>query len=281
MKNMKTLLLLSTSLLFVSCIKETKTVSKETNNSGVADCVYTYSCSGGTTSSAGGGTTTTTGSSTGGTTGINDTYDPNWGDNYPGLSLLSNSCTDATGAGAETRQVTVTAAGDFSYSPLLSNITSFQNTSELLKSINGVQTLLDADSILKMRLKIKPEPYSAGTGGNVCFGRSSGSTSKGYTKLMFNVKIYGYRNGAKQYITTKSYTTNINGCTPAISLGNYLGNYDYIFFDITDVMSNTMFTPNDYSQNGFYNSNSFEKVPNTKCWSMDIEVASDGTKTFN
>lgn len=279
MKNMKTLLLLSTSLLFVSCIKETKTVSKETNNSTVADCVRTNTCVPGN----GSGTTTTTGTTGGGgSSGISDTYDPHWGDNYPGDSLLSNKCVDASGTGAQTRKVTVTAAGDFSYSPLLNDINSFQNTSELLKSLGGIQTLLDADSVLKIRFKIKPEPYSKDTGGNVCFGRSSGlSTSKGYTKLMFNVKIYGFRNGVKQFIKTESYTTNINDCTSAISLGDRIDNYDFIFFDITDVMSNTMLAPDDYSKNGFLNSNSFEKVPNKKCWSMDIEVASDGTKTFN
>jgi len=39
--------------------------------------------------------------------------------------------------------------------------------------------------------------------------------------------------------------------------------------------------PNDYHLYGFKNSNVFSDVRSMDCWTMDIEVAADGTKTFD
>lgn len=291
MKRKLCLILLSSSML-VGCIKETKTVTKESNPYGnVPECVLTNSCTTGGSGGTGGG-------STGGSGGGSNQppyvgtvpYDPSWGDMYPGLSknlLEQNNCSASYAIESslyETRKVTVTASGEFSYDPTLPSIQSFTNTSIHLKSLERVQELLTTDALLKIRFKVKPEPESTGTTNEVCFGRNSGSPSKGYTKVSFDVAVYGIKPfGETEEIATHSYSkVQINNCTPALNLKDYKQMYpNGIYFVIRNVRSNTLFHPDDYLKNGFYSSDSMIRVQGTKCWSMDIEVAADGTKTFN
>ncbi|MFA7614725.1 MAG: hypothetical protein WCY48_10870 [Candidatus Caldatribacteriota bacterium] len=292
MKQKLCLFLLSSTML-VGCIKETKTVTKETNPYDVPECVRTNTCTtGGYTGGTGGGG--------GGTQpGTNPPYvgtipyDPNWGDLYPGLSknlTTKNNCSSSYATESslyETRKVTVTAGGDFSYDPTLPDIGSFTNTSIHLKSLERVQELLTTDAMLKIRFKVKPEPKSAGFGNEVCYkGPSGGSASfsKGYTKLSFAVKIYGITpSGSTEEVRSFFIEpTTVNHCTKAIDLKNYKQMYPRgIYFTISQISSNTQFVPDDYDKNGFYSMDVMTQIPGTKCWSMDIEVAADGTKTFD
>src|SRR5690606_8428350 len=141
MKNMKTLILLSTSLLFVSCIKETKTVkSTETNNSGVAECVYTNTCLGGGTT----GNTTTGGTTTGTTTG-STTGNTDWGHLYPG-GIPTGSCSAPTGSGYNTRTGLITSSKAYSFYKPSDPITlNYLNTTSTLKTESGALAFFGTD----------------------------------------------------------------------------------------------------------------------------------------
>lgn len=286
MKQKLCLFLLSSTML-VGCIKETKTVTKETNPYDVPECVRTNTCTGGYTGGTGGGGGGTTRPPFTGTL----PQDPHWGELYSGRSkdlLERNNCTPSFHTDSsiyDTRKVKITASGEYSYDPTLSDTRYFTNTSFHLKTLEGVQELLATDVMLKIRFKVKPEPESTGTTNEVCYRRNKGSTSKGYTKLSFDVAIYRIESsGATTEIHTEPFSfVEINSCTRAFDLKPYKEmSPNGIYFVIRNVRSNTK--SNDlpsYDKDGFYESYAMERVPGTKCWSMDIEVAADGTKTFD
>lgn len=273
MKNMKTLLLLSTSLLFVSCIKETKTVSKETNNSGVADCVYTNSCIGGTTggSSTGGTTTGTTTSGTTGTTTGTTTGGTDWGHLYPG-GIPTGSCSAPSGNGYETRIGLITSSKAYSfYKPSDPITVNYINTSSMLKTESGALAFFGTDSLLKVRIKALPEPVSAKTGDTVCYGREAGSTSTGYTKMKITPSILGIKlDGTRVEEPLPATEISLNNCTAAIDLSPYKAMYPGgVYLQINTVLVNSGAN------------SSYVTVPKTKCWQVQYEVATDTTKTFN
>lgn len=266
MKNMKTLLLLSLSLLFVSCIKETKTVSKETNNSGVSDCVHTNSCvpgngSGTTTSSSGGGTTTT---GTGG-------GDTDWGHLYPD-GVPTGTCQPATGSGYATRKALITSSAKYSFFKPSDPITaSYVNTDPLVKTEANILQFFSTDSILKVRIKALPEPVSAKTGDTVCTGREGGSTSEGYTKMRITPSVLGIRgDNSRVEIPLETIEIAVNSCnSPAIDLSGYKSMFpNGVYLQIHTIMLNTGANK------------SFVAVPKTKCWQVQYEVATDTTQTI-
>jgi hypothetical protein len=273
MKNMKTLLLLSTSLLFVSCIKETKTVSKETNNSGVAECVYTNSCIGGTTggSSTGGTTTGTTTSSTGG----GSTDSSNWGKLYPN-GVPTGTCSTPTGTGYDTRKANLTSSGLYDYYIPSNSITqNYINTDDSLKTEPAAIDLFSSDAIVKVRFKVLPEPPSAGTAQTLCYGRQTGSPGLGYTKMIMWVSIIGVKlDGTKVSHTVhpSGIEMSVNNCTPALDLSPYKAMYPGgVYLQINQVKVN----------DGGDTAWSSYGIPKTKCWAMQFEIATDTTKTFN
>ena len=261
MKNMKTLLLLSTSLLFVSCIKETKTVSKESNNGSVPDCYYSNSC----VPNSGGGTTTT---------GSGGGSSSNWGELYPN-GVPTGTCSAPTGTGYDTRKAYLTSSGKFPfYVPTNPETLNYVSTDHQLKTENGAKTLFSSDAIVKVRFKAIPEPKSSNTNQTLCYGRDGGSTSLGYTKIKIFASIIGIQGNQRisHVVHPQGIEIPVNSCTPAIDLSPYKAMYPegvYIQINETQV------------DDGPGTAYSVYGVPKSKCWSLLFEIATDTTKTFN
>lgn len=249
-----------------------------------------------------------TGNTAGGTTGgtgtnpwpnYGSTYvDKNWSIQYPYVPSLS--CSEATSPSGidytpyETRKATVTLSGANGYNPA-SGQQFFSTTSLALRTKEGAKQFFWGDSILRVRFKANVQPDYRNTN-NVCPNRAgSQSTLKGYGKLRFNVIIVGVKGTRETEIESRTIEAKINSCSTAISLSNYLEAYDSLYLKIENVQSNqnwwadNRFQPNSqqlYDQYGFiypenkYVDNTWGKVRDAECWSLDIEVASDGTKTF-
>ncbi len=246
--------------------------------------------SGGTTSGS------TTGSTTGGgsnpypqypSNGINQ----NWGVQYPPNNIPpQGNCAAAVSPSGinytpyETRKATMALAGKTFYSPASANAGNLTNTSSILKSVNTARTLFETDSVLKVRLKPRPQPENTSSS-PYCYIPSYQKMSSvaGYTKLEFNVVLVGRRaNGTEDQEPLGTFMVGVNSCTPAIDLSSYTSTYpDGIYLIVQSVRSNQGVYPNDYPQNGFTNSNTFTDVRSMDCWVLDVEVAADGTKTFN
>lgn len=274
MKQKLCLILLSSSML-IGCIKETKTVHRENSNKyEVPACVYTNTCVGGTT---GGSTGGTTGSSTGGTTGTTtgSGTDPDWGNPYPG-GVPNGNCSALTGSGYNTRKATLTSSGKFSYYDPANSITqNYTNTDAILKTVAQAKQLFSTDALLKVRFKALSEPQTAGSGQTLCYGRESGSTSPGYTKMKLWPTVIGINsdNSVSSYYPYPSgLEIDVNNCSAGIDLSPYKAMHPHgVYINITHVTVNTG-AGTVYSSYG---------VPKTKCWSLQFEVAADGTKTFN
>lgn len=246
-----------------------------------------------TNSACQGGTTgTTTGGTTGGTTNPYPQYPstgvtPNWGVKYPG-GVPQGSCTAAyapTGINYtpyETRKATMTIVGKTWYNPADAVAPNYMNTSSLLRSVNGARQLFETDSVLKVRFKALPQPESSNAS-PYCYGRQSGSSIAGYTKLQFSVTLVGRR--ADNTVETEplgTFNIGVNSCTPAIDLSPYASQYPGgIYLRVEAVKGNQAYYPNNYDFYGFRDVNSFSDIRSMDCWVLDVEVAADGTKTFD
>ena len=139
------------------------------------------------------------------------------------------------------------------------------------------------DSVAKVRFKVKPQPEAAQTT-DTCYGRNMPASSiAGYTKLQFNVTLRGVRaddSTGEEPLGTQ--TVGVNSCSPAIDLSSYVSQYPKgIYLVISNVKGNQGTWPSDYHTNGFKNSNTYMNVRTFDCWTMDLEVSADGTKTFD
>lgn len=262
------------------------------------------STTGGTTGTTTGGTTGTstggtTGTTTGGTTGTTYTNPyphyssspiyQNWGVQYPGGEPAEN-CTAAyapTGVNYqvyETRKATMAIAGKTFYSPASGIASQYTNTSSILKSVNSAKTLFVTDSFLKVRFKPRPQPQN-NANDHYCYIPSYTNTSQiaGYWKLQYNVQLVGVKaDGSTAQEPLGTFTTTVNSCTQAIDLSPYVSMYpNGIYLIVQSVKGNQAVWPNDYAQNGFKNSNAFSDIRSNDCWVLDVEVAADGTKTFD
>lgn len=238
----------------------------------------------------------TTGSTTGGTTG-GSTTNPypqtpssvlytNWGVKYPG-GVPSGSCsqsyspTGVTFTPYATRSATITMAGHDNYDPTNVETQNAYNTSSILKTVNQAKTLYSTDAILKVRFKPKPQPDSA-LSPTACYGRLTGqSSTPGYTKLMFTVNVVGWdANNNRSIEPVGVYTVGVNSCSQGIDLSSFASRFpNGMYVQISDIYANQ----NCWWDNntGFNSCNAFKLVREADCWSMDIEVAADGTKTFD
>lgn len=236
---------------------------------------------------------------------------PNWGMFYPPANNPpAGSCSPTfdppglTGATA-TRKATITIAGAgrntadpaTEYSPFHTHAPNYLNTSTMLKSVGQAKMFFLTDSILKMRVKVLPEPEAFGTTG-VCYNRGTGSYVPGYTKLQYTVTVYGTSSSnAVSYLGmatnpetgTTLFTTSVNNCTPAIDLSDFKESSPTgLIVAINQVKENkNCTTPPPGQTDSYWNNygwsqcNNFNKVRSMECWSMEFEVAADGTKTFN
>lgn len=192
--------------------------------------------------------------------------------------------------------------------------TVMRNTSELLRTKAGALNFFYSDSTLKVRFKANLQPDSM-AGANNCRGERPMSTLKGYSKIKFDLYLVGVRaNGTEvEELLQAGMVSEIQKCTPPLDLSNYNGvNYlskypDGIYLKIKNVKGNQQWSPGGatywesyyqqqawdtwgfYSKtqsstgqgNPYYNGDSYmQAIRSNDCWSIDIEVAADGTKTF-
>jgi len=217
---------------------------------------------------------------------------PNWGVFYPvGEPVGSCSSTYVPAgldAALETRKGTITIAGKglnsselTEYDPYLTSSNDYYNTSPLLTSFNGVKQFYLTDAIIKARIKVHPEPYAAGDT-TVCKGRNTGSYWPGYTKLQYEVHAYGVMsNGGVQHLgKIGDYTTGVNNCSPTIDISASQELYPRgVYLAVRNIKENKGCNQDWWA--GWQNCNQYRKVRSQSCVRFEIEVAADGTKTFN
>lgn len=226
---------------------------------------------------------------------------PNWGVRYPGgqppescsPTFTPDYISEAGYTPWETRKATITLAGMesgnimYAPSPLRPDASQMLNTSPDMMDINGVKRFYATDSILKLRIKVRPQPNARKSDQTLCHDRNieKGSTTPGYTKLQYYVKVYGITdsNSVNYLATLGPYTTTVNGCSPAIHLSQFKAESpNGVFVTIDQVKSNQdCWWDDGPNGTGFLNCNNFKNVRSFDCWQMELEVASDGTKTFN
>ncbi len=239
----------------------------------------------------------------------------NWQNDYPYVPALNCSTPTAPSGISytpyETRKGTVTVVGaGFGagknpadpkswYDPNTYITISADTTSERLRTLSGAKEFFWTDSTLKIRFKANIQPESS-QGNPVCYGRvPSMSTLKGYTKLKFNLFLVGINaNNTSTEEFLGEQTVELNKCTPAINLADFNGiNYpskypNGIYLKIKNVRGNQNWSPGTQQEliawdtwgfypNSYYAGNSYlPAIRSNECWSLDIEVAADGTKTF-
>lgn len=247
------------------------------------------------------GTTTggVTGTTTGTTTGGINPYNPvssnpiyaNWGVHYPPTGLPPQGSCSATYAPSaitytpyEIRKATMSIQGKTFYSPASGVASQYLNTSSLLRSVNGATQLFSTDSVLKVRFKVLPQAENTASSPH-CYipAYQKLSSIPGYTKLQYNVELWGRTSATSPFVKEPvgSFTTTVNNCSPAIDLSSFASVYTDIYLVVQGVRSNQGPTDINYSQLGFGGSNSFTDVRSMDCWSLDVEVSADGTKTFD
>lgn len=214
--------------------------------------------------------------------GSSTTTDPSYGSLYGASGPPSGSCSEpySSASGAyNTRKATMTVVGGSWYNPATP---PYYNTSSMLTSVSSAKTFFMTDSMVKVRFKVKPQPESAGTN-DACYGRNKGSSIPGYTKLKFNVLVRGVNSDGS--LTTDDYVgqveAGVNSCTPALDLSSFKAKYpNGIVVLVSSVLSNQKCSSYNWTD-GFKNCTTMGPVRTIDCWSLDMEVAADGTKTFD
>lgn len=212
-----------------------------------------------------------------------------WTGKYPG-GVPAGSCSSAyTPAGVsytpyETRKASMTIVGKTWYNPADSVAPNYMNTSAILKSVANARSFFSTDAILKVRFKVRPQPESS-SASPYCYGRQSGSSIAGYHKLQFNVVLVGVKSNGQvetEPVPGSPFTIGVNSCTPSIDLSSYASAYpNGIYLRVESVRGNQQYIPNNYEQYGFRDMPGFTDIRSQDCWSLDVEVAADGTKTFD
>jgi hypothetical protein len=187
------------------------------------------------------------------------------------------------------------------YDPNTYTTISGDQTSALLRNVEDAKKFFWTDSALKIRFKANLQPDSS-QANPICAGRVSGiSTLKGYTKIKFNLYLVGTTsNGTTVEEFLGEQTLELLKCSAAINLSkfgdnniNYPSKYpEGIYLKIRDVRGNQDWSPGTQAElqawdtwgfypNTYYSGDSYmPAIRSNDCWSVDIEVAADGTKTF-
>ncbi len=224
--------------------------------------------------------------------GTSVTINPYYGIQYPPLGTPpTGTCSDPYDPEGlpnafATRKGTITLAGlttgSIEYNPLTAS--NLLNTSPMLKSVAQAKIFFMTDSVLKVRIKPKPQP-AASQSDTMCYGRNMpGVTIPGYTKLQYYVKVYGVSAGnALTLLDTKGpFTTGVNSCSDAIDLSEYQEQSPTgVAIAIDQVKANQNCSGLYWTSAGFATCNVYKNVRSYDCWAMDFEVAADGTKTFD
>ncbi len=179
-------------------------------------------------------------------------------------------------------------------------------SSPLLTSVTDALKFFYTDTVMKVRIKANLQPDSRSSN-PYCYGRvPDKSIIKGYTKLKLDLYLVGVQKDDNGKVITyynpdlliSDMTISANYCSSVIDLASFNGvNYpskypDGFFLIIKNVRGNQNWSPGTQAEQQAYNTYGF--YPNSKydgnsymqairsndCWSVDIEVAADGTKTF-
>lgn len=217
---------------------------------------------------------------------------PYWGIHYPPSGEPpAGTCSEPYAPEGQpdafnTRKGTITLAGlttgSIEYNPLTAS--NLLNTSPMLKSVAQAKIFFMTDSVLKVRIKVKPQPFAAQSD-TMCYGRNMpGVTIPGYTKLQYYIKVYGVSAGnALTLLDTKGpFTTSVNSCSDAVDLSEYQEQSPTgVAIAINQVKANQNCSGSYWTSTGWANCNIYKNVRSFDCWAMDFEVAADGTKTFD
>jgi hypothetical protein len=210
----------------------------------------------------------------------------NYGVKYPG-GTPTGSCSAATAPTTtsgvtyyEPRTARVMIAGGHMADPTSSEAASQINTDPEFMYLSYAKSLFISDAVLKVRFKINPQP-EVSKGSVYCYGRATGqATTPGYTQLKYTVTVKGY-DAAGNMIprTLGTYVTGVNSCTSAVDLSSIRRLYpNGMYLTITDVQGNQDCTPTDAA--GYSNCQAFKAIRAADCWTLDVQVAGDDTKTF-
>lgn len=205
---------------------------------------------------------------------------PNWNKHYPAGEPVGYCSPLITGSGsAPVRQATI-INNSVGYNPLTAG--NNLNTSSMLMSVATARTFFMTDAALKLRVKVKPQQELTATNApTYCYGRARGGARiAGYTKLKYTINAYGVSNSNAMTFLRKvgDYETGVNSCTPAIDLSFFKEvSPTGVVIAIEDVQANQNCT----SYDNFTYCNSFRPIRSFDCWGVDLEVAADGTQTFN
>lgn len=211
----------------------------------------------------------------------------NWGVQYPGGVPAENCSSSYAPNGInftpyETRKATMSIQGKTFYSPISPIASQYMNTSSILKTLVKANTLFETDAALKVRFKPRPQPENTASS-PYCYipAYTKMSSVPGYTKLSFSVVLVGKKaNGTIEEEPLGTFQTNVNSCTQAVDLSSYASTYPAgIYLKVQSVRGNQGAWPDPAT--GFANSNTFSDIRSMDCWVLDVEVAADGTKTFD
>jgi hypothetical protein len=242
--------------------------------------------------------------------------DKNWQVKYPYVPALNCSTpvapSDINYTPYETRKGTVTVVGaGFGagkdpndpkswYDPNTYVAISADNTSPLLRNVTDAKKFFWTDSALKVRFKANLQPDSSQSN-PICAGRVPNMNwIKGYSRIKFNLFLVGTKadGTTDPEVFLGEQTIDINNCSAPLNLANYNGiNYpskypEGIYLKIKSVRGNQNWSPGTAAEqqaydtygfypNTYYPGNSYmPAIRSNDCWSVDIEVAADGTKTF-
>lgn len=292
-----TITILLTGLVLWGCSESSSTKKSSGSSSSYTACApgsYEYynipGCPGYTGTTAGGTSSgTTTGTTTGGTSGGSYTTIPkdnNWQALYPS-GEPSGTCSSPTGSGYPLRKGTITMAGGQMYSPAnpfysmgeaeYAGAGYSHNISYFLTRVSDAKAFVDTDTVLKVRVKPRPEPKSP-TGKTWCFGRVTGQAADtwGYTKLRYSVSVRPVNADGTlgPFMGTTQQTTSVNSCSPAIDFtGLPASAPNGLVVVVHNVESDQGCT---YQQG----CTAYRTVRSAACWQMDLEVAVDGTQSI-
>ena len=219
--------------------------------------------------------------------GSSTSLNPQYNKHYPGGEPVGN-CAPATSPNTgspvqETRRATVIGSQAYGYNPLEAG--NFLNTSDMLKSVAKAKVLFLTDSLLKIRIKAKPQQDLTGTSAPAfCYGRNRpGTRIPGYTKMRYSVKVYGVSSSnSMSYLgDAGTFETGVNSCSEAIDLSFYKElSPTGVVIAIDNIVVNQGINCQPTSYNGWADCTQFKPVRSFDCWGLDIEIAADGTKTF-
>lgn len=218
--------------------------------------------------------------------GSSTNLNPQYNKHYPGGEPVGNCSapTNTSGPNQEPRKATVIGSQLYGYNPLEAG--NFLNTSDMLKSVAKAKVLFLTDAFLKVRIKPKPQQDLTGTSApDFCYGRNRpGTRIPGYTKLRYSVKVYGVdeANSMRYLGDAGTFETGVNSCSAAIDLSFYKElSPTGVVIAIDNIQANQGINCQPTSYNGWTDCTQFKPVRSFDCWGLDLEIATDVTKTFN